>query len=460
MLRALRVCIVVLSFVLVTAAGCAAGDPPATETDPEDLGGGGGWEGSNCMGANYGITLIGEDDQLVTVRQSTAIGVVVDEIQLASQRNDDDGLEVMVDGLDRFLAVGLRNWQHKIAEVLLPDEHWVTSLDRVTDERGRGHYNILGVFSPCQPVIGSLSPAVARTLAMFLYALSQMASCPDADAAEADGNFVSVRVRLQASRVLAGQLPAAPPSPTLAELFASAGARPIAPGATPDPTMTCILRGPPEPRYPVPEPVEPVVVTTTPDVDVDVLPLPPALPPPLPPPLPPIDAPRASYHIAATKGPCLVEARVEAVVTTVPRFHPTLPSGPAGEPVAFAGEPVVQSAGALGAASPVRHFLADNHVGTIDEVHGSSTCDDPSYGPYGSRWNPCPAALARWHFDGAAVKRKAAQLPPDLELALSPFFPAGAVSDGIIVIIPFDAAPRCMAECPPESGPPSGDACE
>jgi hypothetical protein len=463
MVRALRTCLV----LLLLCAGCGPVDRPTghgdDDPDPTDLHGGGGWEGSNCMGAAYGITLLDENNQLVTVRDSMAIGVVVDAIRIVSQLNDDGGLEVMVEGLDRFLDVGLRNWLHKIGEVLLPDEEWVAALDSDSGEYGSGHYNVLGVSAPCQLIGGGLQPAVARTLAMFLYALSQMASCPDHDAAEADGNFVSVHVRIQATDELASQLPAAPPSPTLYELFSSFGARPIPPGGTPDPSMTCILRGPPELKAPT---VDPPVIITPP---IPVPPIVPSNPPivPVDPPIvtidtnkPPLDAPQASYHAAAIPGPCLVEARVEAVVTTVPRFHPTFASGPAGEPVAFSGTPVVQSAGALGAASPVRHFLADNHVGTVDEILAFSTCDNPAYAPYGSRVNPCPPALARWHFIGAHVDRAPAALPSDLESALAPIFSIGQIFDGIIVIIPFNASPRCMAECPPERAAPSEESCE
>jgi hypothetical protein len=412
MMRALRMCFV----LFVVCAGCGPVDRPAGDDDPDptDLNGGGGWEGSNCMGADYGIELLDDSGNVVSVRQSTAIGVVVDSLGLAASTNEDGGVEVQLVGLDRFLAVGLRNWMHKMGETLLPDEDWIASYDPDNDEYGRGHYNLLGLTSVCDPIGESLDPAVARTLSMFLFALSQMASCPDPEVAEEDGNFVAVPVRLQATEHLAQQLPSPPPVPTLSQLYLSSAVHVIPEGAAPSPTMTCVLWD---------------------QDDDDTL----------------------NSNKPAPDPRCLLEARVESMVTTVERSEAPFddgPDGPAGEPVAFAAKPVLAVSNALGQATPVRHLLGDYHVGVITRIDSYTTCDDDSYARFGAAIDPCPASMTRLHFRGADVVHREDELPIELEGELDTIFTRGSIEDAIIIFIPFDAQPRCMYECPPESPRP------
>jgi hypothetical protein len=405
---------------LLVCAGCGPVDHPGDgDTDPTDLGGGGDWEGSNCMGAAYGITLLDDFGQEVTVRQSTAIGVVVDSLGLSASTNDDGGVEVEITGLDVFLAVGLRNWLHKIGETLLPNADWIASYDPDNNEYGRGHYNVLGLHGVCDPIPTSLSPVHARTLAMFLLALSQMASCPDPEVAEEDGNFVAVPVRLEPTEQLADELPSSPDAPTLYELYRSFGAEPVLPGNAPDPTMTCILW----------------------DFDDGVL---------------------AHTLAPPPDAQCLWQAQVESIVTTVARSEePFDDGGAAGEPVAFTTKPVLAPVNALGAATPVRHLLADYHVGVVTRINSYTTCDDDIYDEYATGANPCPATKTRLHFRNARVEHRAGALPMRLEYELGTIFSRGTIEEAIVVIIPTNATPRCMYECPPESPSPSdSETCE
>jgi hypothetical protein len=421
MTRRLRTCVLWLFVLVACVDHPASEESPPDDTDPIGLGGGGGWEGSNCMGAAYTVSLIDDAGRRVDLRQTQAIGIVADAVRLESHRNDKDGRVVMIRNLDRFLAVGLRNWQHKIGETLLPSDEWISAYDPDSVEHGSGHYNLLGIRDACEPIDYQPTPAVARALGMFMLALSQMSSCPDPEMAEKSGNFVSVEVSMHPTDELARDLPGAPPAPTLYDLERSWTADLIAPGEAPDPDMTCILWDTSRATAVAP----------------------------------------AFYGVqeASVPAPCLAQAQIEGFVGRVNRVHPSFASGPAGEPVAFAAPTVLVGTDPLGNATGVRHFLADYHVGLITRIDGYTTCDDPGYFPYGSPVNPCPAHLARWRLRGADVVRRPGALPPDLDAALAPVFERRRVTDGILVAIPRTASPKCLRTCPPERASPTGGTC-